>query len=333
MNFCNTHRPAARIKYPRKNAVEMVKYLASKWRQLTDEQKAQYKTAMNSVNELNVKYRSYSTSSSRKTTSRESFAVNNFDDRKTMSQSFAVNNFDDRKTMSEESFVVNNFDDNNGECFWRPTDSSDSTDCDLESSSEFNSSDDETFIKRSLNNLGSKRSILDSEDDSFDITESESSDDEILIKRNLKNHANRISLLESEDDMFENENKYDSIGEDVKSVSWTCEFCTFINTNIANICEICENPNQSASIEINTDQCKEINVDAFNQIEPEKSCTTKEDTEDARQCVVCYDSNAVMIILPCFHLCLCEKCTKPFMKSSKVCPKCRVKYKKIKKTF
>jgi len=192
-----------------------------------------------------------------------------------------------------------NYDEDNGECFWRPNDASDSKANSPESSSESWSSDDDDFI----------------------------------IKRNTsKPNASILNISESEDDSSE-----DVKETNVKSTTWTCAFCTFINKTMQPACEVCENPNTEFLLtnEIKSNQSNEVKSKECNPIMAVDEKETKKDETVgmSRECVICYDAMAVMIILPCFHLCLCEKCTPPFRKSSKVCPKCRTRYRQIKKTF
>lgn len=58
-----------------------------------------------------------------------------------------------------------------------------------------------------------------------------------------------------------------------------------------------------------------------------------------RECCLCLDAPAIMIVLDCFHLCLCERCAKSFASQpleqgkEKLCPKCRAPIRTIHKTY
>jgi hypothetical protein len=58
----------------------------------------------------------------------------------------------------------------------------------------------------------------------------------------------------------------------------------------------------------------------------------KKGQENSRDCVICYDNQSTHVVIPCFHLCLCEDCAKVY-KGKTDCPKCRQTIKEIKKTF
>jgi hypothetical protein len=54
-------------------------------------------------------------------------------------------------------------------------------------------------------------------------------------------------------------------------------------------------------------------------------------------CVICMDATAIMIILPCWHMCMCEECAQAqeYMNDNdrRVCPMCRGSIVEIKKPF
>lgn len=50
------------------------------------------------------------------------------------------------------------------------------------------------------------------------------------------------------------------------------------------------------------------------------------------ECVVCTDKSPNYIIVPCFHLCLCQDCAPPIEKTGN-CPICRGEIKSINKVF
>jgi len=52
-----------------------------------------------------------------------------------------------------------------------------------------------------------------------------------------------------------------------------------------------------------------------------------------KECVICIDAPATHIIIPCMHVCLCEKCEPKFHGRQQICPKCRAKIEDIKKTY
>ena len=41
------------------------------------------------------------------------------------------------------------------------------------------------------------------------------------------------------------------------------------------------------------------------------------------KCIVCFDNDKNTIINPCNHMCLCEECSKDYIKNSTICPICR----------
>ncbi len=50
------------------------------------------------------------------------------------------------------------------------------------------------------------------------------------------------------------------------------------------------------------------------------------------ECVICTEKSQSHVIVPCFHLCLCENCVEVVIKSG-TCPVCRGEMKEIKKIF
>jgi len=58
----------------------------------------------------------------------------------------------------------------------------------------------------------------------------------------------------------------------------------------------------------------------------------KDNQESNRECVICLDASANMVLMDCMHICLCEDCSKTFDKT-KTCPKCRSTVREIRKTF
>jgi hypothetical protein len=48
----------------------------------------------------------------------------------------------------------------------------------------------------------------------------------------------------------------------------------------------------------------------------------------AKLCVVCLDAGKDTVLLPCRHLCLCERCANLLAASSNKCPLCRAKVRK-----
>ncbi len=50
------------------------------------------------------------------------------------------------------------------------------------------------------------------------------------------------------------------------------------------------------------------------------------------ECVVCVENSQSHVIVPCFHLCLCEDCV-DVVKKAGTCPICRGEIKEIKKIF
>lgn len=61
---------------------------------------------------------------------------------------------------------------------------------------------------------------------------------------------------------------------------------------------------------------------------------SKDDDDDEKLCIVCLDRPKVMAILPCGHMCLCEKCGEMYKKDkTKTCPECRRKIEGVYKIF
>jgi hypothetical protein len=57
-----------------------------------------------------------------------------------------------------------------------------------------------------------------------------------------------------------------------------------------------------------------------------------DDAED--QCVLCFDAPKDHIILPCFHVCVCEACANQLTQMEKPsCPICRTAIKQTNKVF
>lgn len=50
------------------------------------------------------------------------------------------------------------------------------------------------------------------------------------------------------------------------------------------------------------------------------------------ECVVCNDKSPTHVIVPCFHMCLCQDCVSPIEKTGN-CPICRGEIKSINKVF
>jgi hypothetical protein len=61
----------------------------------------------------------------------------------------------------------------------------------------------------------------------------------------------------------------------------------------------------------------------------------RKDTEAAtKECVICLDAVANMVIMDCMHICLCEDCAKQYhADNTKTCPKCRSVIKEVRKTY
>eukprot|EP00477_Mikrocytos_mackini_P000584 GAHX01000625.1.p1 GENE.GAHX01000625.1~~GAHX01000625.1.p1 ORF type:complete len:331 (+),score=63.99 GAHX01000625.1:43-1035(+) len=64
---------------------------------------------------------------------------------------------------------------------------------------------------------------------------------------------------------------------------------------------------------------------------------SKKPESDEKLCVVCLADEAIMVILECMHLCLCEGCAEEMTKQKKVkkkeCPICKQKVSKVRKIF
>lgn len=50
------------------------------------------------------------------------------------------------------------------------------------------------------------------------------------------------------------------------------------------------------------------------------------------ECVVCNDNSPTHVVVPCFHMCLCQDCAPPVEKTGN-CPICRGEIKSINKVF
>jgi hypothetical protein len=72
---------------------------------------------------------------------------------------------------------------------------------------------------------------------------------------------------------------------------------------------------------------------------PSEFDNIRKDDPWRRVCVICIDEPATHIILDCFHLCLCLKCSKVLADQEvapgkdKLCPKCRQPIRSIHKTY
>jgi len=51
----------------------------------------------------------------------------------------------------------------------------------------------------------------------------------------------------------------------------------------------------------------------------------RRDAQDAGQCVVCQDEQAVIAVVDCGHLALCTPCSENIMRSTQQCPLCRTR--------
>ena len=57
------------------------------------------------------------------------------------------------------------------------------------------------------------------------------------------------------------------------------------------------------------------------------------DAAAAGECKICFDAPINTVLLPCGHLCVCLECSKRLVGSSRVCPICRTKIRKVVRTY
>jgi hypothetical protein len=56
--------------------------------------------------------------------------------------------------------------------------------------------------------------------------------------------------------------------------------------------------------------------------------------DDENSCVICMESVADWVLLPCGHICMCRACSQTILSSSnKLCPLCRVQVENTIKTY
>ena len=51
------------------------------------------------------------------------------------------------------------------------------------------------------------------------------------------------------------------------------------------------------------------------------------------ECKICFDAPINTVLVPCGHLCVCLECSKRLVGSSRVCPICRTKIRKVVRTY
>ncbi len=126
------------------------------------------------------------------------------------------------------------------------------------------------------------------------------------------------------------------------SVRWACLACTFSN-HIAShpkICAMCGlgrglRPSQSSLPKLVISQATRTpnTITKLQNPVEELESSNAASSNAAAECCVCYDAPCDMIVLPCFHLCLCSQCTPKLRMTNDACPKCRAKIQDIKKVF
>eukprot|EP00026_Physarum_polycephalum_P005587 Phypoly_transcript_05622.p1 GENE.Phypoly_transcript_05622~~Phypoly_transcript_05622.p1 ORF type:complete len:327 (+),score=42.47 Phypoly_transcript_05622:744-1724(+) len=57
------------------------------------------------------------------------------------------------------------------------------------------------------------------------------------------------------------------------------------------------------------------------------------DDEPTKECVICYDGQKNMLLLPCAHIATCVSCTSYIMHSNKMCPVCRTKISQVMRIY
>jgi hypothetical protein len=57
------------------------------------------------------------------------------------------------------------------------------------------------------------------------------------------------------------------------------------------------------------------------------------DKERASTCICCYDAPSTVVVLPCFHMCLCTGCEEAAGKDIVTCPICKVDVDKLQRVY
>lgn len=55
--------------------------------------------------------------------------------------------------------------------------------------------------------------------------------------------------------------------------------------------------------------------------------------EKATDCVICYDAQQSVVCVPCGHIAMCSSCAHEVVKSTHLCPLCRVPIREIVRFF
>jgi len=55
--------------------------------------------------------------------------------------------------------------------------------------------------------------------------------------------------------------------------------------------------------------------------------------DDENVCKVCFDRKIDIVLVPCFHYCICEDCSSVVMEQNKLCPICNIHIDKAQKLY
>lgn len=87
----------------------------------------------------------------------------------------------------------------------------------------------------------------------------------------------------------------------------------------------------------NSQEISKSDVDDEKAKAKEKAASESKDADNgepmARECIVCYDGQKNMLLLPCAHICTCISCTQYIMYSTKLCPVCRTKISQVMRIY
>eukprot|EP01090_Pellita_catalonica_P017647 TRINITY_DN5372_c0_g1_i1.p1 TRINITY_DN5372_c0_g1~~TRINITY_DN5372_c0_g1_i1.p1 ORF type:complete len:114 (+),score=21.76 TRINITY_DN5372_c0_g1_i1:251-592(+) len=94
-------------------------------------------------------------------------------------------------------------------------------------------------------------------------------------------------------------------------------------------------PDESSLKALNLEQLQKLlaKVKKFEEQIQTRIADKVEERLDQNRCVVCMDKSRSVVIIPCFHMILCDTCANRLTNSSGVCPQCRGIIKELKKVY
>ena len=144
----------------------------------------------------------------------------------------------------------------------------------------------------------------------------------IVILYIRKYYKNRININEDHAELANNNNN--GRNENNNNVANNNNIQVDYNINVGN--NINENNNNNINvITFNRIYNREIQINNRNiENSEENRLENREENENSHKCIVCLSYPSKIIIVPCGHKCICERCYNKFKRNNnRICPVCR----------